>query len=114
MAKSKNKHLKGQLQGSGDPKKRKMQQFQRVSMSSQAGTSSRANDPAGKKRKLTDTTAPLTSQQQQQAWKNKKSAKNTHQQEIHQRPTIPYHRKDRILLIGEGELICSYACHTMV
>ncbi|KAI7971007.1 hypothetical protein EIK77_007123 [Talaromyces pinophilus] len=90
-----------------------MQQFQRVSMSSQAGTSSRANDPAGKKRKLTDTTAPLTSQQQQQAWKNKKSAKNTHQQEIHQRPTIPYHRKDRILLIGEGELICSYACHTM-
>lgn len=114
MAKSKNRHAKGQQQGLGDPKKRKMQQFQRVSMSSQPGASSRENDPAGKKRKLADTTAPLTSHQQQQAWKNKKTAKNTHQQEIHQRPTIPYHKKDRILLIGEGELICSFACPTMI
>uniref|UniRef100_A0A093V126 25S rRNA (uridine-N(3))-methyltransferase BMT5-like domain-containing protein n=2 Tax=Talaromyces marneffei TaxID=37727 RepID=A0A093V126_TALMA len=98
MAKSKNKHSKGQ-QASGEAKKRKMQNFQRVSISSHPGTSSRANDPSGKKRKLADT----TTESPQQAWKNKKSAKNTHQQELHQRPVIPYHKKDRILLIGEGD-----------
>lgn len=106
MAKSKNKHSKGQQQGSGDSKKRKMQHLQRVSISSHPGTPSRASDASQKKRKLADTT-PLNSQQQQQAWKDKKSVKNTHQQEIHQRPVIPYHKKDRILLIGEGGLFYS-------
>lgn len=74
-------------------------------MSSQPGTSSGVTDPSGKKRKLADTT---TFDNPQQAWKNKKSAKSTHQQELHQRPTIPYHKKDRILLIGEGELFQSH------
>ncbi|EED18448.1 conserved hypothetical protein [Talaromyces stipitatus ATCC 10500] len=101
MAKSKKKRSRGQQQTLGDSKKRKMQHFQRVSISSQTGNSSRATD-SQKKRKLADSTI-ASNQQQQQAWKNKKSEKNTHQQELHQRPVIPYDRKDRILLMGEGD-----------
>ncbi|KAH8702622.1 hypothetical protein BGW36DRAFT_395225 [Talaromyces proteolyticus] len=91
MTKSKNKspHPRSQKFGSqGDIKKRKMQHFERISISSSSITA--------KKRKFEgDTTSELG--------KDKKQSKNNHQQELHQRPTIPYQRTDRILLIGEGD-----------
>ncbi|OKL61937.1 hypothetical protein UA08_02645 [Talaromyces atroroseus] len=92
MAKAKHKPTKAQG-STADAKKRKMQHFQRVSLSSTT-----SHQQSQKKRKLAD-----SQEQQQQAWKGKKKNDNNHQQELHQRPTIPYQRKDRILLIGEGD-----------
>lgn len=96
-----------QQQRQGGTKKRKMQQFQRTSISS--------NQSQQKKRKLIDGNQSQSQQQQQQqqqqkqqGWKPKTSAKHNHQQELHQRPVIPYGRKDRILLIGEGGLFLSF------
>lgn len=68
--------------------------------SSHPGKSQSKVESLQKKRKLTD--PGTVGNHSQQAWKNKKGAKISHQQELHQRPVIPYDKNDRILLIGEG------------
>lgn len=46
--------------------------------------------------------APPPQQQQQQ--KQQKTKNPEHRQKLHDKPTIPFHPSDRILLIGEGDL----------